>query len=144
MAAERLSSPPPRDPQQIVEAEQAAYRDELSAPEPDWPPDVRAVYETLHHRLFDVRLEAQNVVKDCGIGSRDIYSRFHFFVGTPIKAYVIGHRLECAKRLLRHDTIPIFRIAYAVGYASASGFSATFKRRVGCTPSAFRKQEDYE
>jgi AraC-like DNA-binding protein len=105
---------PPRDPQHIVEAERAAYHDELPAPAPDWPPDVRAVYDILLDRLFDIGLTAQAVVEDCGIGSHSIYSRFHLFVGTPIKSFVIHHRMACAKRLLRHGTIPIFRIAHAL------------------------------
>jgi len=103
---------------------------------------TRAVYDTLLDRLFDVGLTAQAVVEDCGIRSHNIYSRFHLFVGTPIKSFVIHHRMECAKRLLRHDSLPIFRVAYAVGYASAGGFSTTFKRYEGCSPSAFQKREE--
>ena len=141
MAAEPLSSPPPRDPQHIVEAERAAYHDELPAPAPDWPPDVRAVYETLLDRLFDWKdVQAQEVVVECGIGSRDIYGRFRHCIGYGIKEFVVHHRLQLAKRLLDHESLSITDVAFAVGYTSPSGFSKTFKRHEGQSPTAFRGQ----
>jgi len=134
---------PPRNPQQIIEAERAAYLDELPEPEPDWPPDVRAVYRTLRDRLFDWEgVEAQDVIEDCGIGSHDVYSRFRYVKGHGIKGFVVYHRMQLAKRLLRYDSLSVSEVAFAVGYSSPSGFSKTFKRHEGQSPTAFREQEE--
>lgn len=136
-------SMPPRNPQQIIKTERAAYLDDLPEPEPDWPSDVRVVYETLRDQLFETgEIRAKTVVDECGITSHDIYSRFRYFTGHGIKEFAIYHRLELAKRLLRYDWLSVTGIAFAVGYSTPSGFSKTFKRRVGQSPTAFRVQKE--
>lgn len=126
-------------PPEIIEGEKTAYLEAFPASNPDWPPDVRAVYRDLRNHLFDMGLEAQSVVENCGIGSHDIYSRFRHFTGRGIKEFIIYHRLELAKRLLRRESLLVSQVAFAVGYASSSGFSATFSRWHGCSPSTFQK-----
>lgn len=42
-----------RAPREVIEAERTAYLENLPEPGSDWPPDVRAVYETLRERLFE-------------------------------------------------------------------------------------------
>lgn len=138
-----MSTPNPSSalPESVVQ-KQTAYLQSLPALNPKWPPDVRAVYATIRDRLFDVGLQAQTVVDACGIRTNDIYTRFHVFVGSPIKAFIIHHRMEFAKHLLRHESIPVYLVAHAVGYASSSGFSTSFKRHVDCSPTAYRKQKE--
>lgn len=137
-------SSPPRNPRQIIEAERSAYIEEhLPEPESDWPPDVRVVYEALRDRLFDWNgVEAQEVIKNCGIRSHDIYSRFRYVTGYGIKEFVIHHQLRLAKRLLWYESLSVSEVAFAVGYSSPSGFSKTFKRHEGQSPTAFREQEE--
>jgi two-component system, response regulator YesN len=55
--------------------------------------------------------------------------------------YVLGLRMEEAKRLLCSTSLRISDIAERVGYADVSYFSNTFKRMLGETPSEFRKGE---
>lgn len=127
---------------EIIEAERTAYLETLSAPEPDWPPDVRIVYETLCDRLFQWGVEAQAVVEECGIGGHDIYSRFRYCTGYGIKEFVILHRLRLGKLLLHYEALSVSQVAFAVGYDSPSGFSKTFKRRVGTSPTRFRERRE--
>jgi len=130
-------------PAQIIDAEQTAYLDDLEEADPEWPTDVRAVYHTVRDRVFDRwGVEAQEVVEDCGIRSHEVYSRFRHCTGHGIKEFVVYHRLQLAKRLLRHECLTVTDVAFAVGYASSSGFSKTFKRRVGRSPTAFRVQQE--
>lgn len=131
-----------RAPSEIIEAERTAYVGDLPESEPDWPPDVCTVYRALRDRLFDWGVEAQEVIDDCGIGGHDIYSRFRHCTGYGIKEFVILHRLQLGKRLLRHEALSVSQVAFAVGYSSPSGFSKTFKRRVGCSPTAHRKRQE--
>lgn len=127
-------------PGEIVEAERTAYREELPGPDSDWPQDVRVVYVKLLDRLFDWGgVEAQEILDDCGIGGHDAYSRFRHVTGHGIKGFVVHHRMQLAKRLLRYDALSISDVAFAVGYDSPSGFSKTFKRRVGRCPTVFRE-----
>jgi AraC-like DNA-binding protein len=129
-------------PPEIIDAERAAYLDALAGPDPEWPPDVRVVYGDLRDRLSEMDLEAQDVVDGCGIGSHDIYGRFRHFTGYGIKDFVVHHRIQLAKKLLQYESLSVTKIAFAVGYASTSGFCKTFKRRTGRTPSAFREQKE--
>ena len=128
-------------PSQIIEAERSAYLEELSEADPDWPADVRAVYRKLRDRLFDWGgVEAQKILADCGIRGHDVYSRFRHVTGHGIKEFVVHHRIELAKRLLRYESLTVSQVAMAVGYDSPGGFCATFKRHSGKTPGAFRQE----
>ena len=48
-------------------------------------------------------------------------------------------RLERAKRLLAEGRTPIIEIAYEIGYANPSQFSAFFRKRTGLSPTEFRR-----
>jgi len=125
---------------EIIEAKREAYLDALSLPDSDWPPDVRIVYEDIHDQLFESSLQVGDLRERCGLYNNNISTRFNYFVGTGIKAYIIHHRLALAKQLLQQAKLPVKYVAFAVGYESLSGFSMIFKSRVGCTPTAFRKK----
>lgn len=131
-----------RTPYEIVEQEKEAYLEDLPGPDSDWPPDVRCIYRKLHDRIFEMGLKAQSVTDACGVGDNNIHIRFDHYTGHGIKELILLHRLELAKRLLRYDRIPIGKIALAVGYENPSGFSATFKRWEGYSPSEWRERQE--
>lgn len=54
--------------------------------------------------------------------------------------YVTSLRLDLAADALRSSDEPLDRIATRVGYATAFGLSAAFKRRTGLSPTEFRRQ----
>lgn len=56
--------------------------------------------------------------------------------------YINRHRVEAARSCLAdgRDARTILDIAYACGFTSKSTFNAAFKRQVGQTPSAYRRQ----
>ena len=49
-------------------------------------------------------------------------------------------RVEKAKGLLSGSTLSMAEIAEQVGYARQHEFARAFRREVGCTPSAYRRQ----
>ena len=57
--------------------------------------------------------------------------------------YINRHRVEAATACFTdsNDNRTILEIAYACGFTSKSTFNAAFKRQVGLTPSAYRKQQ---
>lgn len=125
-----------------ITKERRAYLEDLPGPQPNWPPDVRAVYAELRAHLFDMGVRIRDVRARCGIGNHNISSRFYHFVGRRPKEFLLYHRMELAKQLLQHDHLNISQIAFAVGYESLNSFSQTFNQRTGCSPSAFRRQAD--
>lgn len=56
---------------------------------------------------------------------------------TPIR-YLTRRRLERAQDLLRFANLTVTEVCMAVGFSSLGSFSATFRRFVGESPSAYR------
>jgi len=70
----------------------------------------------------------------------DHFSRmFKRSTGLAPHQYLGNIRLERAKRLLAEGHSPIIDIAYEIGYANPSQFSAFFRKRTGLSPSQFRR-----
>ena len=94
------------------------------------------------------RYVRQNYAKDLTAEDicREFYcsrSRFsHAFkreTGESFKEYLIGVRLEHAKRLLKYSNLNVTEIAFSVGFHDANYFSNVFKKRLGVSPLAYRK-----
>jgi AraC family transcriptional regulator len=71
-------------------------------------------------------------------------SRFHFCTafrratGHTPHEWLTLQRIARARELLKEPTLSITDIALAVGYQTPSAFSASFRKIVGATPTAFR------
>ena len=61
-------------------------------------------------------------------------------VGRPARDLILARVMAEAQRLLRHSAGPVAEVAVALGYDDASYFSRAFKKHVGVTPDAFRRQ----
>jgi AraC family transcriptional regulator len=73
-------------------------------------------------------------------------SPFHFArafkaaLGEPPHRYVLHRRLERAKALLSVPQLTIAEVAYQVGFANQSHFTAQFRKAIGLTPKQFRER----
>ena len=70
----------------------------------------------------------------------DFCRRFRAAFGTTFSLYLSAWRIEKARELLKTTDLPISEIVSAVGFADFSYFSKTFRERLGCTPTAYRKK----
>ncbi|MDJ0367457.1 AraC family transcriptional regulator [Hymenobacter sp. H14-R3] len=61
-------------------------------------------------------------------------------VGHPARDLILARVMAEAQRLLRLAASPVAEVAAALGYDDASYFSRAFKKHVGSTPEAFRRQ----
>lgn len=66
-------------------------------------------------------------------------ARFGELVGQPPMEYLARRRMEKARELLRADALSTAAIAAAVGYQSEASFSKAFKRMIGSSPGAYRR-----
>ena len=60
-----------------------------------------------------------------------------YYEMSPIQ-YLIGRRIDEAKRILLVSQLPIGEIADRVGYNSLSNFTLQFRKKVGLSPNQFR------
>ncbi len=73
-------------------------------------------------------------------------SRFHLCrafrtsTGLPPHAYLTRARIAAARRMLRTTPLAVADAARACGFASAGQFATCFRRHMGVTPSAFRRE----
>ena len=80
------------------------------------------------------------------IGSKVEMSPFHFArlfkqsTGLAPHRYVLERRIDRAKTLLLDTSLPLAEIAYRLGFASQSHFTALFRRFTSTTPKAYRKK----
>jgi transcriptional regulator GlxA family with amidase domain len=70
---------------------------------------------------------------------RQIERLFERDMGMSPKRYYRKLRLERARDLLVHSSMPIVDVAIATGFISASHFAKTFKTLFGFTPSDARR-----
>ena len=75
-----------------------------------------------------------------GLSERAFARRFVKATGMSPLEYVHSLRLEEAKQLLESTSKPIDEISNAVGYEDGSFFSRLFRRKVGLTPTQYRKR----
>jgi AraC-like DNA-binding protein len=74
------------------------------------------------------------------VRNNNISTYFKRAVGIGIREYIEDKRMQAAMRLLAHEDLGIFLIGLGIGYSHEESFTRAFRRRLGCTPSAYRKE----
>lgn len=67
--------------------------------------------------------------------------RFKALVGSAPLHYLQQWRMRLARQALVQGSEPVATLAYRLGYASESAFSAAFKKSAGVAPGQYRQQE---
>lgn len=75
----------------------------------------------------------------CGISRSHLSRSFAAVTGASLSRYAAGIRLERAQDMIRAGELPLAQIALELGFATASAFSAAFRRSTGVAPREFRK-----
>lgn len=110
-------------------------------------PRQRRTFDAATHRMLvqylndslhsDIRLDA--LAQLTGMSVQGFISAFRqSFQSTPYQ-YLLDRRVERAQTLLLTPSLSIAEIASAVGFRSPGYFATAFKRRVGVSPSAYRR-----
>lgn len=82
----------------------------------------------------------RQAAKTCGIGYESFRKKFERAVGMPPGHYMLGRRIERARRLLSLQSLTNGEIAAMLGFHDEFHFSKTFSKFTGTSPREFRKQ----
>jgi AraC family transcriptional regulator len=96
--------------------------------------------------LIEARLDAKVTVQDLadalGLSAGFFCRAFSAAIGKAPHDYVIDRRVSRARMLLQNVTLDLSAIAHASGFASHAHMTATFRKRLGVSPSKLRKNFD--
>lgn len=85
----------------------------------------------------EIRLQALSDL--VGMTATSFSRFFKLRTGKNLSDYIIDVRLGHAARKLADSTMSIVEICYDCGFNNVSNFNRIFKKKRGCTPSAFRE-----
>jgi AraC-like DNA-binding protein len=84
-------------------------------------------------------LQAGDLAEQLSLSAGHFNRAFKETFGESPHAYIIGLRLEMAQELMLSTAEPLSQIAYTCGFADQSHFTKVFRRGVGQTPNAWRR-----
>ncbi len=98
--------------------------------------DVR---EALSHALSEGDVSQEAIARRLAVSARTLQRKLRAD-GVTFASLLEDERREQAERLLARDDLPVYAIAYALGYSEPSTFHRAFKRWTGETPQGYRTQ----
>jgi AraC family transcriptional regulator len=116
----------------VGEANKIVQRGGLSASQ-----KRRAVEMLANDPCADVRLAA--VAKQCGMSVSHFARSFKVSFGQSTHRWVIGLRIERAKRFLLCSDEPLIEIAHKTGFCDQASFNRTFTKVMGSSPGRWRR-----
>ena len=91
-------------------------------------------------QALDQKLTLDQVAREAALSPGQFIRTFKAVFGQTPHQVRINARLELAKTLLITGSAPVTDVCAAAGFASLGTFSYVFARRVGSSPSAFRRE----
>lgn len=104
-------------------------------------PKLLAVVSLMEENL-ETPLSAGELAESVGLSTRQLERLFRTYLKTPPTRYYLQMRLKRTRYLLRQTSLPVFDVALAAGFVSASHFSKCYREEYGHTPSAERRGID--
>lgn len=86
------------------------------------------------------KISQATIAELCGMSPPEFSRCFRKVYGVTFQEYLIQRRVQEAIKLLKNPSASITDVCYAVGFGDQSHFTRTFRRYVGTTPSAYRRQ----
>jgi len=103
-------------------------------------PNISKTLEAIHHQI-ERKWGLKELAEIAGMSRTNYSIRFKELSGMTPLDYLTYCRIEKAKKLLKETTKSIPEVSETVGYPSHEHFQKLFKRRVGQTPSVYRKSK---
>ena len=102
-------------------------------------PRIGSALRMVHEEIAR-RWKVDELASKVGMSRTAFIDRFKDLVGLPPVEYLIRWRMTIAREALKTGNDNLSNIAAAVGYASETTFSSTFKRMFGQSPGRYRSE----
>ena len=99
---------------------------------------IRAVHDYLTQHLSS-RVTIDELSRRFLMNPSTMKALFKSVYGSSLASHIREHRMERAAELLRETDASMAEIAAAIGYESASKFSAEFRKAYGALPTEYRR-----
>ena len=103
-------------------------------------PKIGAALRLLHGAP-ERRWSVEALAQEAAMSRSALALRFRQLVGMAPLQYLQDWRMRLARQALRDEETPVATLAWRLGYASESAFSAAFKRSSGCAPGIYRQKK---
>ena len=87
------------------------------------------------------RVPLSQLAARCGLSMRHFARAFRQSTGVSPHRWLLNHRVEHAKELLRNPTMSLVEIALACGFADQSHFTRTFTTLAAVGPGLWRRMQ---
>lgn len=112
------------------------------------PPHLTSTHKSIQTMIdytekhYQEDISIQNLAEHCSINPNYASQLFRQETGITFVSYLTGLRIDHASWLLTNTDQTVFTIATQVGYSDYFYFAKVFKKVRGCTPTAYRKDNE--
>ncbi len=108
-------------------------------PEGTFPAWVEKLRQEID-RDFAQPCELRALARHAGVSVTYLCRSFKAYTGKTVIAYLVERRIQAALWKLREGGDKVISVALGCGFNDVAYFNRTFRRIVGCTPSAYRRK----
>ena len=113
--------------------------DAPAPPARELPPAIRAAVDHVLANLAEP-LDLHQVAKAAFVSPHHLSHLFPRHMGRPLSGFIQEQRLAKARDLLSNTSLSISDVAEQTGFSTLAYFSACFKKRLGMSPSQYRRE----
>lgn len=103
---------------------------------------VREILKIVNRNLRNKELSAAFIAEKMHLGLRTFYRRLEETGGVPLAELITNCRLVKASALLAKTRLTIDEVVFQAGFTNRSTFYRAFSKKYGCTPTAYRKEQN--
>jgi AraC family transcriptional regulator len=102
------------------------------------PARLRRIKDVVHAKLED-ELSLDEMAESVGLSTAHFARMFRKSTGQTPHQFVLRHRLECAKAMLRAPDARVLDVAVACGFKTQQHFAQVFRALWGVSPTEYRQ-----
>ena len=102
------------------------------------PSKLKRVLDFVEAHL-DAHIGLDDLAAAAGLSANHFLRVFKLATGETPYHYLRSRRIERARELLAHDSMPLAELALECGFANQAHFTAAFSREIGISPGRYRR-----